>query len=192
MNRKIPAIVIIVSCLILAGSATIAASAAPPEPIPWTDKQQYAPGDKGTLYVSYYNNLNVAVQIRNITVIYTDWNAYIGGTWVGNITKTYTNVLIAAGASQTISDITFTVPTDGRAQSTTVSVKVATDQPSNTWQPEGSGFINVYTTPVYMQQIVSLLTVLVVIVIIATIIIAAAIFLSPRRPQMMWRSEQKE
>lgn len=192
MNRKIPALVILVSCLILVGSAAIAASAAPSTITVWTDKQQYAPGDKGTLYVAYYNGQNDPVQIKNITVTYNNWNAYIGGAWVGNITKTYTNVLIAAGGSQTFSDITFTVPSDSRAQSTSVSVIVATNSPNAFLWPEGACNIFVYTTPVYMQQIVSLLTILVVLVIIATIIIAAVIFLSPRRPQMMWRSEPKE
>jgi hypothetical protein len=82
------------------------------------------------------------------------------------------------------------VPTDSRAQSTYFSVTVDTSNAS--YSVQSAGYINVYETPVYMQQIVSLMTILVILVIIATIIIAAAIFLSPRRPHMMWRSEQKE
>jgi hypothetical protein len=54
-----------------------------------------------------------------------------------------------------------------------------------------SAYINVPETPRYYEQIVTLLTVLVVLMIVCSTIIAAAVFLSARRPQVMWNKEEK-
>jgi hypothetical protein len=154
----------------------------------WTDKQKYAPGEKGTLYVAFYNTRDEPIDIKNITVVYDEWVAYIENTgWVGNETKKFTEPL-SSKATRVFKDITFTVPTDGRGTSTHVSVEIGT----NKGYVDGSGYVSVPDTPRSMDQIVSLFTIQVVLIIVATIIVAATIFLSARRPQMLWKSEGKE
>jgi len=152
----------------------------------WTDKQKYVAGEKGTLYITFYNNGDVAVTIQNITVTYYSWTAYVGEKWVGNETRTV-NIPLSAKDTHVFNDITFTVPTDGRAVSTSVYVEIGTDHGT---RARGAN-INVPEVPSYMEQIVTILTILVVLLIVCTIIIAATIFLSARRPQVTWRPQEK-
>jgi hypothetical protein len=153
----------------------------------WTDRTKYGPGEKGTLYITYFNDLTAAVEIKNITLTYTSWNAYINNAWVGNETRKYTGVTLASNDKHVFSDLAFTVPSDGRAVSTYVNVEIWTDHGRET----GSAYINVPDTPRSLEQIVTLLTALVVLVIVCSIIIAAAVFLSARRPQVTWSKEEK-
>ena len=161
---------------------------APDEVTAWTDKQKYAPGERGTLYVAFYNNRDVAVTVKNITVTYYEWRAFVGDIWVGNETQTI-DIPLSGKTSKLLNDvidIAFTVPSDGRAISANVQIEIDTDQGYET----GYSYINVPETPVYVEQMVTLLTVQVVLLIVCTIIIAATIFLSTRRPQTMWRKEE--
>ena len=191
MNKRMLALVIVALSLFLVIPLTSAAVAIQPVTV-WTDKQKYAPGEKGTLYVAFYNTRDEPVDIKNITIVYQSWAAYIEGTgWVGNETKTITKPL---SSKQTFifkneDAITFTVPTDGRGASTNVYVEIGTNKGYVT----DYGYITVPDTPRYMDQIVSLFTIQIVLIIVATIIVAATIFLSARRPpQMIWKSEEKE
>jgi hypothetical protein len=155
----------------------------------WANKSKYAPGETGTLYVAFYNDGDAAVAIKNVTITYASWGAYIGGEWVGNETITM-DVPISGKATKLLNDvvdISFTVPSDGRAVSTNVQVRVGTDGGYET----GSATINVPETPTYMDQIVTLFTILVVLIIVCTVIIAATMFLSGRRPQVTWKEEVK-
>jgi hypothetical protein len=78
LEKKIFVLMLALSCLLLAGSALAAFPAPTPNTVTvWTDRQQYWPGDKGTLYVAYYNSQSHPVAIANITVVYDSWNAYI-------------------------------------------------------------------------------------------------------------------
>jgi hypothetical protein len=86
-------------------------------------------------------------------------------------------------------DITFTVPTDGRGVPTGVSIRIGTNK--GYVDEGGSYYINVYTAPKYMEQVITLFTIQVVLIIVCTIIIAATIFLSARRPQVVWKAEEK-
>jgi hypothetical protein len=56
----------------------------------------------------------------------------------------------------------------------------------------GDNLIYITQTPRYMDQIITLFTIQVVLLIVCTIIVAATIFLSARRPQIMWKSEEKQ
>jgi hypothetical protein len=152
----------------------------------WTDKSKYALGEKGMLYVAFYNDKDTAVEIRNVTIVYTNWNAYIDGRWVGNETRTL-SIPLSSKAVYVFSDLTFTVPVDGRGISTGVSIKIGTDYGYKT----GYAYVNVLETPRYMEQIITLFTILLVLTIVCTIIVAATIFLSGRRPQVIWRKEEK-
>ncbi|MEM2971720.1 MAG: hypothetical protein QW270_04785 [Candidatus Bathyarchaeia archaeon] len=159
----------------------------------WTNKAEYAPGEKGALYIAFYNNRDEAVAIKNVTITYYNWLAYIDGEWVGNETRTM-DVPVSGKSTKLINDvvegdITFTVPTDGRAVTTYVRIQIGTDKGFE----YGSATINVQEpTPRYMEQITTLFTVQVVLIIVCTIIIAATIFLSMRRPQVTWKAEEKE
>jgi len=185
LNMKMLALSLIALSAVL---CTPLVNAQAPQPVTaWTDKPKYAPGEKGTLYIAFYNERDVAVEIKNLTIIYAAWNAYINGAWMGNATRTV-SVPLSSGAVHVFSDITFTVPTDGRAVSTDVDIKIGTDR----GYKSGSSYINVPDTPKYMEQIITLFTIQVVLLIVCTIIIAATIFLSVRRPQVTWKKEAAE
>jgi len=156
----------------------------------WTDKHEYSPGQTGKLYIAYNNVRKDPVTIRNITVVFSEWWAYVNGAWVGNLTyKPSENEKTIAEHNTRVFEISFTVPSDGRARNTAVEIKVYTnlgyDHPSET--PE----ISVFETPVHMEQIITLFTIQVVLLIVCTIIIAATIFLSARRPQVTWKPQEK-
>jgi hypothetical protein len=185
LNKKMLVLSAVILSTVLCVPLVIAAYE-PHEVTVWTDKQKYAAGEKGTLYIAFYNNRDVAVTIENITITYYSWMAYTGEKWVGNETQTV-NIPLSAKSTHVFDDITFTVPTDGRAVSTSAYVEIGTDH----GYKYGSGSINVPEVPSYMEQIVTLLTILVVLVIVCTIIIAATIFLSARRPQVTWRPQEK-
>ena len=185
MRKKICLSALVLTIVLLASS--VVAQDIDPITI-WSDKHQYSPGERGTLYVAFHNERDVAVTIKNITIDYQYWRAHTSDGWVGNETRIVDEPL-AAKKTHVFDDIEFTVPADGRAVSTTVQVTTYTDQ----WPFEitGYGYINVPTTPAYMEQIVTLFTLLVVLVIVCTIIIAATVFLSARRPKVMWREAER-
>lgn len=188
MNSKI------LICLSMLLFVALAQAQGPSEIITaWTDKPYYSAGQSGKLYIAYNNIRDSPVTIRNITIIFEEWWAYdkTKGTWIGNLTyeppeneKTLTEHTIR------VFEVSFTVPTDGRAKTTNVDIKVYTNLPTPD-RPDEKPRINVVETPVYMDQIITLFTIQVVLLIVCTVIIAATIFLSARRPQVMWKAEEK-
>lgn len=187
LNKKILALVIVVTSLLLMASL---ANAQVPETITvWTDKPEYAPGETGTLYVVFYNDWTYAVTIEKMTVIFNEWRAYRNGQWEGNQTIVVNQ---AVASKQTYSTtVTFTVPTDGRAVSTThVSVSFKTTEVgTQTLDPPYD--LAVLQSSKYMEQIITIFTIQVVLVIVCTFILAATIFLSARKPQVTWKAEEK-
>jgi hypothetical protein len=184
LNKKMFALVIIFVSVFLISPIV---NAEPAVLTIWTDRTKYGPGEKGTLYIAYFNDLSAAVEIKNITLTYVSWNAYINNAWVGNETRKLTGVSLVSNDKRVFSDITFTVPSDGRAVTTRVDVEIWTDHGLKS----AYTYISVPDTPRSLEQIVTLLTVLVVLVIVCSIIIAAAVFLSARRPQVTWSKEEK-
>jgi len=182
LNKKIFAfIVMTVSMLLLAGLVN-----AQPETVTvWTDKSEYAPGQTGTLHIVFYNNKGKTVTIDNITITFESWKAYRSGEWEGNQTIEVSEAFIVGKMLQ--NDVSFTVPTDGRAVPTWVKVEIYADVSI----PDTEFGISVSHTPLYWEQIITLLTILVVLLIVCTIIIAATIFLSARRPQVTWKPTEK-
>ncbi len=190
MNKKTCALLILTVSIALAAPF----ANAQPDFVTWTDKTRYGPGERGTLYLAFYNDGASAIEVKNITLIYANWAAYINQVWVGNETKEYTGVLIASKTKYVFNDLTFTTPSDGRAVDTTVSITVGTDQgifSLDRYPYYESPSIRFFEPVRYLDQIVTLFTVLVVLVVVCTIIIAAAVFLSARRPQVMWSKEEK-
>ena len=187
LNKKVFAfIVMTVSMLLLAPLVN-----AQPETVTvWTDKHEYSPGQTGKLYVAYNNVRKDPVTIRNITVVFSQWCAYVNDAWVGNLTyKPSENEKTIAEYTTRVFEISFTVPSDGRARWTDAEIKVYTNLGYD--QPSSDPTISVFETPVYMEQIITLFTIQVVLLIVCTIIIAATIFLSARRPQVTWRPQEK-
>ncbi|MGQ9530554.1 MAG: hypothetical protein ACUVQX_03210 [Candidatus Bathycorpusculaceae bacterium] len=192
MNRKILTLNLI--CLSMLLFIALAQAQGPSEVITvWTDKPQYSAGQTGKLYITYNNVRDSPVTIRNISIVFEEWWAYdkTKNAWIGNLTyeppegeKTLTEHTIR------VFEVSFTVPTDGRATKTKVDIKVYTNLPTPD-RPSEKPTINVFETPVYMEQIITLFTIQVVLLIVCTVIIAATIFLSARRPQVMWKAEEK-
>lgn len=188
MNRKTLILTIIFLSVLLYISL---ASAQEPEAITaWTNKPNYNPGESGTLYIVFYNNRDRALTLEKIIVTFESWRAYKDGLWEGNQTIAV-NKAIASGETHLI-EATFTVPTDGRAVSTAIDIRVYTTEAGVISSPSAKQFyVYVSETPNYMEQIVTLFTIQTVLTIVCTIIIAAAIFLSVRGPQIIWRKETK-
>ena len=153
----------------------------------WTDKSVYAPGDTGTLNIAFYNPYGRTLLIKSITIIYEGWQAYDPNSgWQGNQTidigRAYVNKEVYYNTTK------FTVPADGRANSTTVHIFVQISDPPDIGTIEDNQtLISVYQTPKYVEQIVTLFTILVVLIIVCTVILAATIFLSARRPRVTWK-----
>ncbi len=175
--------VLIASMLLL-----IRAANADIEPITaWTDKQVYVPGEKGTLYVNFLNTRSTTVYVDNMTVTYKSWQAYIDNKWVGN--ETFNVGVNVTSNNVTTLAIQFTVPSDGRAQTTKVDIKIGINLGYETKSDATS--IKVSETPPYMEQVVTLFTIQAVLLIVCTIILSATIFLSTHKPQTL-KIEEKE
>ena len=183
LNKKVFAFIMItISMFLLAGLVN-----AQPETVTvWTDKSEHAPGETGTLHIVFYNDEDSAVTIEKITIIFDVWRAYRNDKWEGNQTIEINQAVVSKGVYE--KDISFTVPTNGRAKSTNVPITIKTTELGNIYEYH---FITVTETPKYMEQIVTLLTILVVLLIVCTIIIAATIFLSAHRPQVTWKPTEK-
>ena len=189
MNRKnliLTLSLICASLVLLASSAQ--AQWGSQRIIAWTDKPEYSAGQTGKLYITYNNSRDDPVTIRNITITFEEWQAYINNEWVGTLTYTpnENEKTVTEHTARTF-EVSFTVPSDGRAKTTKLEITVFTNEGS---ENNDLYEIQVVKTPVYMDQIVTIFTIQVVLLIICTIIIAATIFLSARRPQITWRREE--
>ena len=193
MGKKIFAL-IVVAFLILS-LVSMASGQEPEEITVWTDRSEYALGETGTLYIAFYNDKPDAVTIEKIFIIFNNWRAYRNGQWEGNQTLEVNEALVSKGVC--VTETTFVVPTDGRGGYTSVDIIIRTTERGDIFIPSPYTLIlrpsiTVTETPKHMEQIVTLFTVQVVLTIICTIIIAGTIFLSSRRPKMMWQKEERE
>jgi len=192
MNKKILTLSLICISTVLSVQLTLAGG--PSEIITvWTDKPEYSSGQTGKLYITYNNIRDNNVTIRNITVVFKEWWAYneIKHAWVGNLTyEPSENEKTIAAQNIRVFEISFTVPSDGRAGNTDIEITVYTNLPTSD-APSEPLTIYMVETPIYMERIITLFTILVVLLIICTIIIATTMFLSAQRPQAMWREAEK-
>jgi len=192
VNKKLILLLTLIS--LIAMSIPLAYAGGPSEILTvWTDKTVYSPGQSGKITIAYNNLRGSPVTIRSITVIFKEWWAYdqTKNKWIGNITYTPSDAeKTVTERSVRVYEIAFSVPSDGRAVDTEVEIKVYTNLATPD-EPRQKPEISVITTPVYWEQTITLLTVLMVLVIVCTVIIAATIFLSARRPQITWTTEEK-
>ena len=160
------------------------------------DKRQYAPGEQGSFSLTIRNTSENPIEVKNVTIMFANWMMYTVDGWdeLGNQTIDYTD-LAPIGSNKTVAleDVSFTVPTDGRAMSTSVYVQVYTDKQVLT--PHTTPYITVTEPQVLnlqrsLDNIVTLLTLVAILAIISAIIVAAAVFLSGRRPAgVTWQKE---
>lgn len=154
------------------------------------DKYEYAPGEKGTISVVLRNTGNDPIEVHNVSIQFTAWMMYTVDGWdeLGNDTIVYDEAIVVGGnKTVALEDISFTVPTDGRAVSTNVKLWIYSNLPGPL-QPYAEQ-INVVPSSQRsilraLDNIVVLLTVAAILAILGAMIIAAAVFLSARRPNV--------
>jgi hypothetical protein len=150
-----------------------------PQTAIWTDRVEYSPSDTGTLFLAYYNDRGRTLAIEDMVVIFESWRGYTtSGGWEGNQTIEVSEAVVSQGVFYT--SLKFTVPTDGRANSTIVRLIIETTELGPI---EASGFVNVQYVPRYFEQIVMWLMLIVVMILIGIVIVAATMYLSLRRPR---------
>jgi hypothetical protein len=159
------------------------------------DKRQYAPGEQGTISITIRNTSESPIEVKNVSIVFSNWMMYTVKGWdaLGNKTIDYSD-LAPIGSNKTVAlqDVSFTVPTDGRAVSTDVYIRIYTDKQVLTQ----STHIDVVEPEVLnlqrsLDNMVTLLTLLSILAIISAIIVAAAVFLSGRRPAgVTWQKEE--
>lgn len=164
------------------------------------NKNTYEPGEHGTIYITIRNTGDDPIEVKNVTIEFTDWMIYTEDGWdpLGNKTIVYDPVIIVSSETAVaLDEITFTVPNDARGHSTSVDLSVYTNKGKlptyaiKGWDNEIQ-VMDAYSLRYLraMDNIVTLLTVTSILAIISAIIIAAAIFLSGRRPRVSWHKEE--
>jgi hypothetical protein len=149
----------------------------------WTDRVQYNPGETGTLYITVRNDLpDTDVIIKNISIVYDSWYAYVKDHWEGNQSFMNINQICTMKGGVYYKEVTFTVPTGGRGVTTHATITVMLDKPE--YNP-GPNTVQIdVVEPPYPMTITNMdmwMTSLIVVIVICTIILAIVIFLSTRR-----------
>ncbi|MEM3725780.1 MAG: hypothetical protein QXK98_02830 [Candidatus Bathyarchaeia archaeon] len=156
----------------------------------YVDKTYYKPGESGTLKFWIYNSSPDGAILKNVTIEYP-WYSPV---WGGNQTITIANVVISQGENYSATD-TFKIPDDSRAVGGAIRFRVYYEFGGNIYSHQDSVPLSVVVPyPAVLQDmddLVTLFTILVVLTIVCTIILAATIFLSARRPQVVWKAEEK-
>ena len=150
----------------------------------WTDKLQYAPGEKGKLKISVLNELDDYVIIYNITIEYP-WFHYDAekGEWVGNetIEGEPLSTLTQKGGDF-YHEEPFTIPSDGTAiMQDRINIDI--------WTSEGriSGDTDLqvaaFSVPMSIVDLNTWMTSLIAAVVVCTIILAIVVLFATRRTQ---------
>jgi hypothetical protein len=148
----------------------------------WTDLRQYEPGQTGKLYITVRNDLpDTDVIIKNISIMYVPWHAYVKDHWEGNESFTNIDQICKMDGGVYYKEVTFTVPTGGRGVSAQAGITVKLDKTAYNPGTEYVG-INVVGSPYPMtiEDMDLWMTSLTVAVVVCTIILAIVIFLATR------------
>ena len=151
------------------------------------NKVQYVPGEQGTLSILIRNTGDEPMEVKNVSIYFENWMMYTLDGWdeAGNMTIDYTDLdPIGSNKSVALDDVSFTVPTDGRAMSTNVDLWIYTSAPSPRHEEVYVDVVEPEVLAVQraMENIVTLLTLVAILGFVGAIIIAAAVFLSARKP----------
>ena len=187
MRKKIKAISVVIAFLVAFYVQFIAVTYARELRIEaWTDKTQYAPGEKGKLKISIHNSLDRPVDINKINITYP-WLTYNAQTseWEGNETISGEPLeTISSNGGDYYTEVGFEVPNDGRVTDiptlTHVRVHVETSEGEDDFYAD----ISVMSTTLNMavEGWDQWMTIGIAAIVICTIILAAVVFLSTRRP----------
>ena len=189
---------VILILLLLTGTTQVLAQLLPNKVIimVWTDKQFYRPGEEGKLYISIFNKSPDNYFIENITIEYP-WMCYVGDKWEGNQTIIPEEGKDSIKSGEYYSqEIAFKVPSDGRAKSGEIIVKIYVDRAPyvlDSTNPVTGIYEFKYGKPSIevaeeyslninsVDKIVTLLAVQIILTVISALVIAAAIYLSIRK-----------
>jgi hypothetical protein len=152
----------------------------------YTDKPQYRPGETGTLKIWVYNDGTEDLILKNMTLIYP-WHHIM---WGANETLVLSAAKVIPPKDNYNTTAQFTIPTDGRPTAGNVKIYVneRTDYRYLT--------LNVDNPPVYafenMNNLITLFSALVIITLGGIVGIVFTIYLTARRPKMVWAEEPKQ
>ena len=155
----------------------------------YTDKPQYKPGEAGTLKIWIYNDGSEDLILKNITLYYP-WHNII---WGGNETLVPSTDTVIAPKGNYSTTTRFTIPNDGRATDGNIRIHVITNDPID----DEYLYLNVANPPVStafenMDNLITLFSALVIITLGGIIGIVFTIYLTARRPKMVWAEEPKQ
>ena len=155
----------------------------------YSDKPQYRPGEKGTLKIWVYNDGTEDLILKNMTLYYP-WHNIM---WGGNETLVPSAVTVIAPKGNYSTTAQFTVPNDGRATGGFVRIYVITGERTD----DEYLTLNVANPPVStafenMDNLITLFSALVIITLGGIIGIVFTIYLTARRPKMVWAEEPKQ
>lgn len=155
----------------------------------YTNKPQYKPSETGTLNIWVYNDGTEDLILKNITLYYP-WHSVI---WGGNVTLVPSVDTVIAPKGNYSTTAQFTIPNDGRATGGAVRIHVVTDKRTD----DEFLTLNVANPPVStafenMDNLITLFSALVIIVLVGIIGIIFTIYLTARRPKMVWAEEPKQ
>ena len=185
MRKKIVGVSVVIALLAILCAQSVTAQAIRVHA--WTDKHQYAPGEKGKLKISILNELDDPVEIYNITIEYP-WFRYDAetGEWVGNETlKGDTRILATLTSKGDENDHyykepEFTVPSDGRAiMGDRIDIVIETSK--GIISGDADLQVAAFSWPMSIADLNTWMTSLIVAVVVCTIILAMVVLFSTRR-----------
>ncbi len=182
MRKKIIGMSVVIAILAILCAQSVSAQALTVHT--WTDKIQYAPGEKGKLKISVLNELDEPVEIHNITIEYP-WFRYDAdkGEWWGNKTiEGEPLALIESDGGDYYTEVPFEVPSDGRAvMGNRIDVDITTSK--GIISGDTKLLISAPYSPLSIVAFDTWMTSLIVVAVVCTIILAMVILFATRRTQ---------
>jgi len=155
----------------------------------YTDKPQYRPGETGTLKIWVYNDGTEPLILTNMTLYYP-WHNLI---WGGNETLVPSSDTVIPPKGNYSTTAQFAIPNDSRARGGPVTIHVVTtgltrDGPITLSLASPTEFIAFEN----MNNLITLFSALVIITLGGIVGIVFTIYLTARRPKMVWAEEPKQ